>query len=55
MNKVDFEFQTIHGTFRDSIVYTEQENLSDEQIESIKQERLNNWLTLFNVDQVDRE
>lgn len=49
MVKVDFEIQTERGVFRDSIVYME-ENLSEEQIENIKQQRLNEWLKRLKHD-----
>jgi hypothetical protein len=43
--KIDFEYSTPHGIFRDAL-YVE-EGLSDEQIEAIKQERLNNWIAVI--------
>ena len=52
MIRVDFEIQTEYGLFKDSITYMEEENLSEQQIENIKQQRLNKWLQYFkrNID-----
>jgi hypothetical protein len=43
--KIDFEYSTPHGIFRDAL-YVE-EGLSDEQIEAMKQERLSNWIAVI--------
>jgi hypothetical protein len=43
--KIDFEYSTPHGIFRDAI-YAE-EGWSDEQIEAMKQERLSNWIAVI--------
>jgi hypothetical protein len=43
--KIEFEYSTPHGIFRDAL-YVE-EGLSDEQIEAMKQERLNNWIAVI--------
>jgi hypothetical protein len=43
--KIEFEYSTPHGIFRDAL-YVE-EGLSDEQIEAMKLERLNNWIAVI--------
>jgi len=44
MIKIDFEFETQHGVFRDALYLPEDHDLSQEQIDAMKQERLDNWL-----------
>lgn len=44
MIKIDFHFETEYGLFRDALHFPDDHNLSDEQIEAIKQERVNNWI-----------
>jgi len=42
MIKIDFEFETRHGKFRDALYVSE--DYTDEQIQAMKQERLDNWI-----------
>jgi hypothetical protein len=42
--KIDFEFQTQYGKFRDALHLPDNHGLSDEQIAQMQQERLDNWL-----------
>lgn len=44
--KIDFEFQTPHGLFRDALHLADDHGLSTEQIEAMKQERVDNWLAV---------
>jgi hypothetical protein len=44
MIKIDFEFETQYGVFRDALYLPEDHDLSQEQITAMKQERLDNWL-----------
>ena len=46
MIKIDFEFQTEHGVFRDALYLPEDHSLSPEQIEAMQVERRDNWLAL---------
>ena len=43
MVKIDFEFDSEHGVYRDAIVLDENHGLSDSQIEEMKQARFDNW------------
>lgn len=43
--KIDFEFETQYGTFRDAL-YLEKE-YTEQEIEAMKQQRLSNWLALI--------
>lgn len=45
--KLDFEYTTPYGVYRDAIYLDDNHGLSDEQIEAIKQERLNSWLSVI--------
>lgn len=47
MIRIVFEYTTQYGIFRDALHLEENHGLSDEQIEAMKQERLNNWLSLI--------
>lgn len=42
--KIDFEFTTQHGKFRDALYLDDDNQLSEVEIDALKQERLNNWL-----------
>jgi hypothetical protein len=44
MIKIDFEFQTQYGVFRDALYLPEDHDFSQEQITAMQQERLDNWL-----------
>jgi hypothetical protein len=42
--KIDFEFQTKYGVFRDALHLPEDHGYTQEQIGEMQAERLNNWL-----------
>ena len=44
MIKIDFEFDTQYGKFRDALYLPEDHTHTDEQIAAMKQERLDNWV-----------
>jgi len=46
--KIDFEFETPFGKFADALWFPDGVLPSDQEIEAMKQERLNNWLALVN-------
>lgn len=46
MLKIDFEFETIYGRFRDALHLPEDHGLSEEQIQDMKRQRLDNWLAI---------
>lgn len=52
--KIDFEFQTQHGVFRDALHLPDDHGLTEEQIQTMKQERLDNWLAIVTA-QPDQE
>lgn len=44
--KIEFEFQTIHGAFRDALYLPDDHGLTDAQLDELKQERLDNWVAV---------
>lgn len=48
MMKIDFEYETQYGTFRDAVILENDHAYTEQEIESMKQERLNNWLNIIN-------
>jgi hypothetical protein len=46
--KINFEFNTQYGKFSDALHFPDNQELpSDDEIEAMKQERLNNWITVI--------
>ena len=46
MLNIIFEFTTKYGVFRDALYLPENHNLTDTEIEAMKQERVANWLAV---------
>jgi hypothetical protein len=44
--KIDFSFATAYGDFRDAIHLPDDHTYTEEELNAMKQERLNNWLAL---------
>jgi len=44
--KIDFEFTTPYGVFRDALYLDDDHQLTENEINALKQERLDNWLTI---------
>lgn len=53
MIKIDFEFDTQYGVFRDALYLANDHSFSDSQIEVMKQERLTNWLSIVTSPPVE--
>lgn len=49
MIKIDFEFQTQYGLFRDALHLPDDHGMTDEQIEAMKQERVENWVAIVSA------
>ena len=47
MIKIDFEFQTDHGLYRDALYFPDDCSPSDSEIEVLKQQRLQAWIALI--------
>jgi hypothetical protein len=42
--KIEFEFTTAYGVFRDALHLPDNHTFTEEEIAAMKQERLDNWL-----------
>lgn len=51
--KLDFEFETPHGLFRDALHLPDDHNLTDEQIEAMKAERRDAWIAVVTAPPVE--
>jgi hypothetical protein len=51
--KIDFEFQTEYGLFRDALHLADDHTFTDEEIQAMKQERVNNWILTITTPPVD--
>lgn len=49
MATINFQFDTQYGQYCDALILTDEEQaaLSDADIETMKQQRLTNWLAIF--------
>ena len=53
MIKIDFEFDSPHGVFRDAINLQDDHTFTDAEIEAMKQQRYDNWWAIVNPPPVD--
>lgn len=42
--KIDFSYETKHGTFADALNLPDDHTFTDEEIEAMKQARVDNWI-----------
>lgn len=42
--KIDFSFNTQYGIYRDALYLEDNHNFTEQQIEAMKQERVDNWV-----------
>ena len=47
MIKLDFEFQTQYGVYRDALYLEDNHSLTKQEIEAMKQERVDNWIAVI--------
>jgi hypothetical protein len=47
--KIDFQFDTAHGTFSDALHLPDDHSFTETEIEAQKQQRLDNWLAVITV------
>jgi len=45
--KIDFEFETVYGVFRDALHLPDDHTYTDADLELMKQQRRDNWITLI--------
>jgi hypothetical protein len=53
MVKIDFEFDTPHGVFRDALHLPDDHGMTDEQIDAMKQQRVDNWIAIVTAPPVE--
>lgn len=46
MTKIDFEFDTPHGMFRDALHLPDDHTFTDEEVQAMKQQRVDNWIAV---------
>lgn len=46
---IDFEFQTKYGVFRDALHLSDEHTLSDEEIQTMKQQRVDAWIAVIDA------
>ncbi len=51
--KIDFEFQTPYGLFRDALHLPDDHTFSPEEIQLMKEERLDGWLAVVATPPVE--
>ena len=44
--KIDFEFDTPHGMFRDALHLPDDHTVTDDEIQAMKQQRVDNWIAV---------
>jgi hypothetical protein len=44
--KIDFEFDTKHGVFRDALYLPDNHTHTEAEIEAMKKQRLDNWIAV---------
>lgn len=53
MVKIDFEFQSKYGVFRDALHLPDDHGLSDDQIAAMQQQRFDNWIAIIEAPPVE--
>jgi hypothetical protein len=51
--RIIFGAETPHGTYRDALYLPPDHGLTDEQIEVLKQERVDNWIAVITAPPVE--
>lgn len=53
--KIDFEYDTPHGVFRDALHLPDNHGFSDSEIEAMKEQRRDNWIAVVTAPPVEPE
>lgn len=53
MIKIDFEFDTPHGLFRDALHLPEDHAFSEADIQTLKEQRRDNWIAVVTAPPVE--
>jgi hypothetical protein len=51
--KIIFEFDTPYGLFRDALHLPDDHTFTDDEIQAMKQERVDNWIAVVTAPPVD--
>ena len=51
--KIEFEFETPHGTFRDAIYLPDDHTFTEAEIEAMKLQRRDNWIAIVTAPPPD--
>jgi hypothetical protein len=51
--KIDFEFTTPHGLFRDALHLPDDHTFTDDEIQVMKQQRVDNWIAVVTAPPVE--
>jgi hypothetical protein len=51
--KIDFEFESEHGVFRDAIVLPDDHGMTDAELEAMKQARFDAWVAVVAPQSVE--
>lgn len=53
MIKIDFEFDTPHGVFRDALHLPDDHAFTDAEIQAMKEQRRDNWIAIVTAPPVE--
>ena len=51
--KIDFEFDTPHGVFRDALHLPDDHTFTADEIQAMKQQRVDNWIAVVTAPPVE--
>ncbi|CAB5223127.1 hypothetical protein UFOVP376_55 [uncultured Caudovirales phage] len=51
--KIDFEFTTPHGLFRDALHLPDDHTLTDAEIQAMKQQRVDGWIAVVTAPPIE--
>jgi hypothetical protein len=51
--KIDFEFQTEHGMYRDALYLEDDHTFTWTELENLKQQRVDNWIAIITAPPTD--
>jgi len=51
--KIDFEFTTPHGLFRDALHLPDDHTFTNEEIQAMQQQRVDNWIAVVTAPPVE--
>ena len=51
--KIDFDFTTAHGIFRDALHLPDDHTLTDDEIQAMKQQRVDNWIAVVTAPSIE--